>query len=72
MENALSYKIIWAAIEVHGNLGGPCLLESIYEAALCHELSLLGLQPKRQISVPVKYKGVVTREPLLLDILVAW
>ena len=40
MENELSQKIIGAAIEVHRTLGGPGLLESIYESALCHELSL--------------------------------
>ena len=37
IEDELSYQIISAAIEVHRSLGGPGLLESIYEAALCHE-----------------------------------
>jgi GxxExxY protein len=44
VENALTYKIIEAAIEVHRALGGPGLLESIYESALCHELTLQGLK----------------------------
>jgi len=43
-DNHLSYKIIGAAIEVHRSLGGPGLLESIYEEALCYELSLQGLK----------------------------
>lgn len=43
-ENPLSYTIIGAAIEVHRVLGGPGLLESIYESALCHELSMRGLK----------------------------
>lgn len=43
-ENPLSYKIIGAAIEVHRTLGGPGLLEGIYESALCYELSLQGLK----------------------------
>jgi GxxExxY protein len=34
MENKLSTQIIEAAIEVHHLLGGPGLLESIYESAL--------------------------------------
>ena len=70
MENELSNKIIGAAIEVHRTLGGPGLLESIYEAALCHELTLRGLQIQRQLPVQVIYKGVMIREPLYVDILV--
>jgi GxxExxY protein len=70
MENELSYKIIGAAIEVHRYLGGPGLLESIYESALCHELSLNGLKIEKQKPISVKYKSVVIREPYLLDILV--
>jgi len=31
-------EIIGAAIEVHKVLGGPGLLESVYEASLCYEL----------------------------------
>jgi GxxExxY protein len=69
-ENPLSYKIIGAAIEVHRTLGGPGLLESIYESALCHELSLQGLKISSQVPVEVKYKGVKIRDPLFLDILV--
>lgn len=70
MENTLSHKIIGAAIEVHRTLGGPGLLESIYEAALCHELELQGLQVQKQLPVQVVYKGVVIKDPLYVDILV--
>jgi GxxExxY protein len=70
MENEISYKIIGAAIEVHRLLGGPGLLESIYESALCHELTLNGLKIQRQKHIPVIYKGVMIRESYLLDILV--
>ena len=49
-------------------MGGPGLLESIYESALCHELILRGLQ--RQKPVQVIYKGVAIREPLFIDVLV--
>jgi hypothetical protein len=59
--NELSYKIIGAAIEVHKVLGGPGLLESIYEVALGHELTLQGLNVDRQIQVPVLYKGANKR-----------
>lgn len=68
--NDLPKKIVDAAIEVHRLLGGPGLLESVYESALCHELSLRGMQSKRQLPIPVLYKNVPVREPLFLDILV--
>lgn len=69
-EDDISHQIIGAAIEVHRTLGGPGLLESIYESALCHELVLRGLHIQRQKPVQVVYKGVAIREPLFIDILV--
>ena len=49
--------IIGAAIEAHRNLG-PGLLESAYEECLCHELHLRGLDCKRQVPLPLLYKGL--------------
>jgi len=69
-ENELSGEIIGAAIEVHKQLGGPGLLEDIYEEALCHELELRGIQVDRQVTVPVVYKGKPLKKPLHLDVLV--
>ena len=69
-EDEISHEIIGAAIEVHRTLGGPGLLESIYESALCHELILRGLRIQRQKPVQVVYKGVAIREPLFIDVLV--
>jgi GxxExxY protein len=46
-----------AAIEVHRYLG-PGLLESAYEECLCHELHLTGLSFRRQVPLPVIYKGL--------------
>jgi GxxExxY protein len=54
--NKLSSEIIGAAIEVHRSLG-PGLLESAYEECLTHELSLRELSVKRQVPMPVVYKG---------------
>ena len=70
MEDEISYKIIGAAIEVHRTLGGPGLLESIYESSLCHELKIRGLQIQKHIVIPVTYKNTVVRDPLCLDIFV--
>jgi GxxExxY protein len=66
----LADQIIDAAGEVHRLLGGPGLLENIYESALCHELALRKIPYQRQVPIPVLYKGVCVREPLFLDILV--
>ena len=54
--NALTQRIIGAAIEVHKALG-PGLLESIYEAALCIELEDATIAYTRQVRVPAYYKG---------------
>jgi GxxExxY protein len=70
MEKKLSDQIIEAALEVHRLLKGPGLLETVYETALCHELSLRGIPNQRQIPIPVTYKNCQVREPLFLDILV--
>jgi hypothetical protein len=57
-ENEISYIIIASAIKVHRALG-PGLLESVYEAALYHELKFnCGLEVKRQYPVEVFYEGV--------------
>jgi GxxExxY protein len=53
----LTEQIIGAAIEVHKQLG-PGLLESAYEECLCHELHLREIPFRRQVPVPVTYKGV--------------
>jgi GxxExxY protein len=70
MTDKMCDQIIEAAIEVHKRLGGPGLLETVYESALSHELALRGLQNERQKPIPVIYKSAAVREPLYLDILV--
>src|SRR5260370_1109769 len=61
--------IIGGAIEVHRHLG-PGLLESAYEECLCYELSQAGLLFRRQVSAPVKYKGLNLECCLRLDLIV--
>ena len=55
--NEITGQIIGAAIEVHRAVG-PGLLESAYEACLCHELTLRRVAFERQKPLPVEYKGV--------------
>jgi len=70
IENKVSASVIDATIEVHRVLGGPGLLESIYEDALAHELELRNIPFKCQLPVPVLYKGVPVRDALRIDLIV--
>ena len=55
--NAISQKVIGAAINVHRELG-PGLLESAYEECLAFELVDGGLAIERQKPLPVAYRGI--------------
>ncbi|TWT44858.1 hypothetical protein RAS1_12760 [Phycisphaerae bacterium RAS1] len=57
LDDALTERVIGAAIEVHRHLG-PGLLESAYEECLCWELKERGIALARQAPLPVIYKGV--------------
>ena len=70
-ENEISRIVVDAAIEVHRTLGGPGLLESVYEEALVYELELRELKVERQKAVPVVYKGRRLATDLRVDLLVA-
>jgi GxxExxY protein len=69
-ENEISKVVVEAAIEVHRTLGGPGLLESVYEEALAYELELRGLTVERQRVVPVVYKGKRLATQLRVDLIV--
>ncbi len=58
-----------AAYTVHKELG-PGLLESVYEAALCHELSNRGIEHNRQVKIQAAYKRLVLADAFRADILV--
>ena len=58
---ALTRRILTCAIEVHRHLG-PGLLESVYESALSIELTAASIPFKRQIGVPLFYKGQLLSE----------
>ena len=69
-ENELSREIIRCAIEAHRTLGGPGLLESVYEEALAWELAHAGLNVNRQVQIPIIYKGTTLATHLQLDLVV--
>ncbi len=56
-ENDIAKVVLDAAFRVHSALG-PGLLESVYEAALTHELRKDGLEVETQVPIPVVYDGV--------------
>lgn len=70
-ENELSKVIVNAAIEVHRTLGGPGLLESVYEEALAWELDQLNIKVLRQVQLPIPYKGHILATPLRIDLVLA-
>lgn len=69
-ENEISKHIVECAIEVHRTLGGPGLLEDVYEEALAWELQQPRLRVERQLQVPIQYKSRRLASPLRLDLLV--
>ena len=69
-ENDISKEVLDAAITVHRTLGGPGLLESVYQDALAYELAQRGLKVEKEVHVPVVYKGTVVGDPLRIDLLV--
>lgn len=66
----LTEKVIGAGIEVHRALG-PGLLESAYEQCLCHELALGKLELRRQVELPLLYKGIRLDCGYRMDLVVA-
>ena len=61
--------VIGAAIEVHSFLG-PGALESGYLACLAYELGIRGLSVRREVPVPVRYKGVLIDCAYRIDLLI--
>lgn len=65
----LANQVFNACLEVHKHLG-PGLLESVYEYALMKEFSIRNIFPKRQVKVPLYYKGLETGKEFFIDILI--
>lgn len=67
--NKLGSIILDSSIEVHKQLG-PGLLESVYELSLFKELSLRNLNVKKQVAIPVLYKGEDLNVEFKIDLLI--
>ena len=68
-ENEISQIIVNAAVEVQSRLGGPGLLESVYEEALAAELEGRGVSVRRQVPLVLTYKGRELAVGLRIDLL---
>lgn len=62
-------RVIGCAIEVH-RVMGPGLLESAYESCMAHELAAAGIEFRRQVPVPLIYKGAPIDRGFRLDLLI--
>ena len=67
--NKISAAIVHCALTVHKELG-PGLLESVYEACLYKELTDQGWTVRRQVQMPVHYKGEQLSLDFRIDLLV--
>ena len=61
--------LIGLAIEVHRHFG-PGLLESVYEAAFCFELTQASIPFERQVPIPMVYRGQQIEAGFRTDLIV--
>jgi len=67
--DAITYKIIGLAIEVHKQLG-PGLLESAYQECLFYEIVNSGLIVEKQKVLPIVYKDIKLDHGYRIDLLI--
>lgn len=67
--DALTYKIVGAAIEVH-KIMGPGLLESLYHKCMIKEFNLRNLSYVSELKLDIDYKGETIETGLRCDLVV--
>jgi GxxExxY protein len=70
IHHPLTGPAIEAACRVHTDLG-PGLLESVYEAALAHELTRQRIPFERQVPIPIIYRGEAIHPAFIADLILA-
>ena len=68
-EEEIGRAIINAAYIIHRELG-PGLLEKVYETCLAHVLTEMGFRVRRQVNIPIQFRGIEFEEGLRIDLLV--
>ncbi len=68
-ENEIAKIVVDLCIKIHKALG-PGLLESVYEAALLHELRKLGIPVERQVEIAAEYDNVKLAVGFRADLIV--
>ena len=68
-ENEIAKILVNIFVKVHKVLG-PGLLESVYEAAICYEIAMVGLKFQRQQGIEVIYEKVKMDLGFRADIIV--
>ena len=64
----LAREVVDSGFKIHKELG-PGLLEKVYEACFCHELSRRKIKTQRQVQIPIHYDGLIFEEGFRLDVL---
>ena len=68
-ENEIATIVVDLCIKIHKTLG-PGLLETVYESALCYELSKLKIPYERQKDLPVPYGDIDLEVGFRADVIV--
>ncbi len=68
-ENELAAIVVDLCVKIHKTLG-PGLLETVYESALCYELSKLNIHFEKQKDIVVTYEDVTFEVGFRADVIV--
>ena len=68
-ENEIGKIVVDSSIQLHRELG-PGLFESVYETILAHELELIRLKVRRQLSIPknIRELNLIMASGLILSL----
>lgn len=68
-ENIIATQILDVCFKMHRKLG-PGLFESVYEEILSYELSLLNVEFKRQMEIPVVWNSIQLEHGFRADLVI--